>query len=308
MGMAEYIQMLHNAGIPYRENEPMVAHTTFRAGGAARVAVFPSNREQLLTALRATAYGLPLTVLGNGSNVLFRDGGYNGVVVVTTALQDVAFSDVAEDGRVHVTVSCGVSLTGLAGACRKKGLSGLEFAYGIPGTVGGAVYMNAGAYGGQMSDVVTGSRYYDADEGRVAEWSASEHDFDYRFSRYMTCPHKTVLDVTLSLTPDDPSEILKRMTAHMDARKAKQPLEYPSAGSTFKRPEGRFVGQMTEECGLKGYTVGGAQLSEKHGGFVINRGGATASDVLAVMEHIEGVIFDTYGVRLEREVQVLGEE
>ena len=229
-------------------------------------------------------------------------------MVITTAIQQVTFSEPMADGGVGVTASCGASLTGLAKACQKKGLSGLEFAYGIPGTVGGAVFMNAGAYGGQMSDVVTASQFYDRERDKVGEWTAEEHRFDYRFSRYMTEPCRTVLSVTLVLHPDDPTAILGRMTQHMEARKSKQPLEYPSAGSTFKRPEGRFVGQMTEECGLKGYTVGGAQLSEKHGGFVINCGGATASDILAVTAHIEQVIWDTYGVRLEREMLVLGED
>ena len=308
MDMMAYLDALLKKGVMYREQESMALHTTFCAGGTARLTVFPSTREQLMTALTAPSYGVPMTVLGNGSNVLFRDGGYDGAVVITTGVRDVTFSSPDADGVVRVTAACGASLTGLAAKCQKKGLSGLEFAYGIPGTVGGAVYMNAGAYGGEMADVLTESRHYDTETGVVGEWRADEHHFDYRFSHYMACPHKTVLDVTLSLKQDDPAAILDRMTQHMEARKSKQPLEYPSAGSTFKRPEGRFVGQMTEECGLKGYTVGGARLSEKHGGFVINCGGATASDILAVMEHIEAVIYDTYGVNLEREVQILGED
>ena len=286
----------------------MAQYTTFRAGGEARLVVFPTTNEQLLTALTAPSYGLPMTVLGNGSNVLFRDGGYDGVVVISTGIKKVEFCPPDEDGSACVIAACGASLTGLALACQKKGLSGLEFAYGIPGTVGGAVYMNAGAYGGQMSDVVTASIHYDSHIGKVDTWDASRHGFDYRFSHYMSQPCKTVLEVQMRLVPDDPDAILARMEQHMKARKDKQPLGYPSAGSTFKRPEGRFVGQMTEECGLKGYTVGGAQLSEKHGGFVINRGGATATDILAVMEHIETVIYDTYGVVLEREVQILGKD
>ena len=306
--MTTYINVLRDKGIECRENESMAQHTTFRAGGNARLAVFPKNREELLTALQAAKRQVPVVVLGNGSNVLFRDGGYKGAVIVTTALQSVTFSEPSADGSVTVTADCGVSLTGLARACGKRGLSGLEFAFGIPGTVGGAVFMNAGAYGGQMSDVVVQSDYYDGETGEVRQLNAAEHAFDYRFSRYMNAPHLTILGTRLVLRPDDPEAVTERMMINMESRKTKQPLEFPSAGSTFKRPSGRFVGQMTQECGLKGYTVGGAQLSEKHGGFVINRGGATAADLLAVMEHIERVILATYGVQLEREVRVLGED
>jgi UDP-N-acetylmuramate dehydrogenase len=183
-------------------------------------------------------------------------------------------------------------------------LNGLEFAYGIPGTLGGGVYMNAGAYGGQLADVVT-SVCVIAPDGTVSHLTAEQLQFGYRHSVLMEQP-LVVWSVTLELTCGDREQIREKMDAHMTARREKQPLEYPSGGSFFKRPEGYFAGALIEQCGLKGYTVGGAQVSEKHAGFVINRGGATCADVMALCRHVQDTVYEAHGVRLEREVQLVG--
>lgn len=297
-------------------HESMAAHTTFRIGGAAACVAIPANKEELLAVLaahRRICPDLPLCVLGNGSNVVFSDEGFQGLVVLTGQVRRVQIRETpTEDGHVLVEVDSGVSLTGLAGTCMRpipalggQGLSGLSFAYGIPGCIGGGIVMNAGAYGGEMSDVVVFCDYYDAADGTVHRLTRDELDFSYRHSIFSDHPSRVILGATLALRPGDAGLIRAEAEAHMAARKEKQPLEYPNAGSVFKRPEGHFAGKLIEDCGLKGYTVGGAQVSEKHAGFIINRGGATASDVKTLVAHIRLLVLATQGVDLVCEIRFI---
>ena len=305
---------LDGQNISYKLNEPMSAHTGFRAGGAAAVAVFPKSIEELVSALNTVdALEIPSVILGGGSNTLFCDGCFEGAVILTNNLKCFSIQSTPDGRGATVTAECGVSLTSIAKKASEytpdgeMALSGLEFAYGIPGTVGGAVAMNAGAYGGEMKDIVIFSRCYDRVSKKIITLMADEHDFSYRHSVFSIRRELVVLNTTLALGFASRSEIKDLMQKNIQARRDKQPLEYPSCGSTFLRPQGRYVGQMTEECGLKGYTVGGAQLSEKHGGFVINRGGATASDILDVIRHIKATVLEKYGVTLECEIKIISD-
>ena len=241
---------------------------------------------------------MPVFVLGKGSNILVRDSGIRGVVVSTEKLDKITV-----DGNKLICQS-GASFTYAAIVARDNGLSGLTFAYGIPGSVGGAVYMNAGAYGGQISDVVVKTTYYDAENDEVRE--CEEHNFGYRESVFKENRSWYIISSEFELTPGDPATIKAEMDDYMERRRSKQPLEFPSAGSTFKRYPGHFTGQLIEESGLKGARVGGAEVSTKHAGFVINRDNATADDVLNLIDHIKSVIKNNYGFELECEVIVVG--
>ncbi len=279
-----------------KENISMKGFTTFKTGGNARVAVFPQSIEAMAKTVRLLK-GTKYCVLGNGSNVIFSDDGYDGTVVFTTAMKAVAVKDGV------ITAQCGAGLTGVSALALKNGLSGLEFAYGIPGSVGGAVFMNAGAYDGEMAQIVVKSTYIDKD-GNVGQKLAQEHEFAYRHSSYMDSSD-IIVECQMNLVPADPAQIKAKMDENMSKRRDKQPLEYPSAGSTFKRPEGYFAGKLISDCGLKGYTVGGAQVSEKHAGFIINIGDATSSDILKLIDHIKNEVFRQFGVELECEVRYI---
>ncbi len=301
------------ASVPFLLDEPMSRHTTFRIGGPADLCVMPQNQSELITALRIWGTGesgCPLCVLGNGSNVLFADEGFRGMVILTGGVKNFSFSPEESDGTITVTADCGVSLTALAAACVRDGrqLSGLAFAYGIPGSVGGAVVMNAGAYGGEMSQVVTCGEGYDTTTGEIVYLDRAAHCFGYRHSVYTERPELVMLRAHMTLHQADRKDIRADMDRNMAARQEKQPLSYPSAGSIFKRPAipGVYVGKLVEECGLKGFTVGGAQISTQHAGFIINLGGATASDVLAVIEHVKKTVWQTYGIELVCEVRIIG--
>ncbi len=298
-------------------HEPMAAHTTFRIGGEAALVAVPGTREELLAVLathRRVCPDLPLCVLGNGSNVVFADEGFDGLVVLTARVRGVQIHSIpTEDGHILVSADCGASLTGLALTCMKpqptfggQGLSGLAFAYGIPGCIGGAVVMNAGAYGGEMADVAMVCDYYDPADGEVHHLTKDKLNFSYRHSVFSEHPSWVVLGVTLALTLGDAEVIRAEAEAHMTARKEKQPLEHPNAGSVFKRPEGHFAGKLIEDCGLKGYTVGGAQVSEKHAGFIVNCGGATAADIRTLVAHIQAVVYEKFGVELVCEIRFIG--
>lgn len=294
--------MLDFNGIEIRERELLSKHSTFKIGGEAKVAVFPKSIDELVCVLKALKNcSYKYKVIGNGSNILFDDEGFDGIIVIT---KRVCYTEYIHRGEsTFVKVSCGRSLTDLAGEVGKKhSLGGMEFAYGIPGTVGGAVYMNAGAYGGQMSDIVKETEYFDTDCGEVKTLSAGEHNFGYRHSVFTEHPEYVILSTTLELKEGNAEEIFASMTKNMTSRREKQPLEYPNAGSTFKRPEGYFAGKLIEDCGLKGYTVGGAQISPKHAGFTVNVGGATSRDVLAVIEHTKKTVKENFGVELESEI------
>lgn len=287
------------AGLEVRRDLPLAAYTTFRIGGPAAIALFPSTAEAARAALdMICAAEVPYYTIGNGSNLLCADAGFTGAVLFTGKMKQVSFAGTT------VTAEAGASLTALAAEAQRRGLDGLAFAYGIPGSVGGAVRMNAGAYGGEMANVVVASRCYDV--AAHTEKAIADHSFSYRHSIYTDHPADVVLSVTMALSSGDPAEILARMQDYMQRRRDKQPLELPSAGSVFKRPEGYFAGKLIEDCGLKGSAIGGAQVSEKHAGFIVNRGGATADDVLRLIEHIRATVRRTYNVELECELIRLG--
>lgn len=310
--LAALTSALDELCIPYAENDPLSRRTSFRIGGPAAIAVNPRTRAEFIAVLdlcREKGSGLPVMLLGRGSNVLFSDEGYAGVVIRTSKVNRVVFDTACDACKPNglIYADCGVSLSALAAACVTEGraLAGLSFAHGIPGSVGGAVVMNAGAYGGEMAQVVCGCDYYDMDSGQEGHLSAEELQFSYRHSVFSDHPSWVVLGATLALPEGNAAAIQAEMDANALARRTKQPLEYPSAGSVFKRPATGYMGQMVEACGLKGYTVGGAQVSEKHAGFIINRDHATAADVRAVIEHIQTVIEQNYGFIPECEIRII---
>lgn len=282
--------------------EPMAKHTSFRIGGPADVLAQPADEAELAALLkRAAEHAVPVTLIGNGSNLLVRDKGIRGLVIKLSNL----FSSITVDGNV-MTFGSGISLAMASKKAASLSLSGMEFAVGIPGTIGGAVYMNAGAYDGEMAKVVTCVRVMDI-QGKISELQASELDFAYRHTALQNSGW-IVISVTVALQPGEAESIAAKMADFSQRRISKQPLELPSAGSMFKRPVGYFAGTLIEQTGLKGYTVGGAQVSQKHAGFVVNVGGATAQDVLQLISDVQSKVFAAHGVRLEPEVLVLGEE
>lgn len=282
--------------------EPMTKHTSFHIGGPAELMAQPQSEAELQSLLlKAAEAAVPVTLVGNGSNLLVRDKGIRGLVIkLGSMLRDVKVS-----GNV-LTFGSGVSLAQASKKAAEMGLSGMEFAVGIPGSIGGAVYMNAGAYDGEMSKVVKSVRVMDA-AGEVSELSAGELDFGYRHSA-LQGSGKIVTSVTVELAAGDKQAIAEKMADFSKRRITKQPLELPSAGSMFKRPPGYFAGTLIDQTGLKGYTVGGAQVSTKHAGFVVNIGGATAADVLQLISDVQAKVFAAHGVKLEPEVLVLGEK
>lgn len=283
-------------------DEPMSRHTSFKIGGPADILVEPSDAQRLAAVLKIIKrFELPYFVMGNGSNLLVGDKGIRGAVI---KLSD-SMSGCDVEGT-KITAMSGIKLSRLANTAMKNGLSGLEFASGIPGTLGGAVFMNAGAYGGEMKDVIRAVTYVDTDECRVHTIPAQECDFGYRHSAFAD-GGRIVTEAELELTLDDMSEIRGRMNELAAKRAEKQPLDKPSAGSTFKRPEGYFAGTLIQEAGLKGCRIGGAEVSEKHSGFIINAGGATAADVLALIDHVRETVMKKFGVSLEPEVRLVGE-
>lgn len=282
-------------------DEPMSRHTTFRIGGNADYFVKPGNADEVAAVIAVCReYNIPYFILGNGSNLLVSDDGYRGMIINIMDNMD----SVTVDGRI-ITAQAGAMLVRVSVMARDNALTGLEFASGIPGTIGGAVYMNAGAYGGEMKNVVKTVRAID-EYGRIYELDSEKMDFSYRHS-IVEERKLIVLEVTLELEHGSREAIDNRMKELAEARRSKQPLEYPSAGSTFKRPEGYFAGKLIMDAGLRGYSVGGAQVAEKHCGFVINKGGATASDVVELIRDVQHDVDDKFGVTLEPEVKMLGE-
>lgn len=292
------IDRLNAANISYKTELPLSEHSTFRIGGNASLAVMPESCEAMIYAVKlAKESGEKYTVIGNGSNILFSDKGYDGVIILTEKFNRFSVKE------NKISAGCGVSFTRLAVIAKDSYLTGLEFAYGIPGTVGGAVYMNAGAYGGETKDVLSSAIVYNAADGSVREYKNSECGFDYRTSVFAKNTALTVLSADFILKSGNQSEIVDKMSELMSKRKEKQPLEYPNAGSTFKRPEGYFAGKLIEDSGLKGYRIGGAEISTKHAGFVVNVGGATADDVLRLIEHTKETVLRNFGVTLECEIK-----
>ena len=281
--------------------EDMSEHTTFRAGGRADVFVTPESIEEATEIVRLLlTHDETYTVIGNGSNILVPDEGYNGCIICMGRGED----DITVNGNT-IKAGAGAMLSKVAKIAYDNCLTGLEFASGIPGSVGGAIVMNAGAYGGEIKDVVTSVTLYDATAKEIVTKTAEEMKFGYRTSIIKFYPY-VVLEAEFSLKEGDRAAIKETMDDLAARRRDKQPLEYPSAGSTFKRPEGYFAGKLIEDAGLKGVSVGGAQVSEKHSGFVINKGGATATDILELIRRIREKVYEDSGVMLETEVVILG--
>ena len=280
--------------------EPMSRHTTFRVGGNAEVFVSPKIAQTAELLALAKEYEIPVTIIGNGSNLLVGDKGIRGLVL---SFGKEAEYIVVEDTRM--TIGAGTILAKAAAEAARNGLTGLEFAAGIPGTLGGAIVMNAGAYDGEMKDIVISAKVLTA-EGDIVELTNAELEFAYRHS---CIPEKgyIVLEVTLELQQGEETAIREKMADFKNRRVEKQPLEYPSAGSTFKRPEGYFAGKLIQDAGLRGYAVGGAQVSEKHCGFVINKGNATAADVCELINNVKNIVYEKFQVELEPEVKMIGE-
>ena len=297
--MEQLKQLLTAAGIAYKENEPLAAHCTFKIGGPARLFVQPVDHAQLCrTVALCKAQGVRYYLLGNGSNILFADEGYDGAVLDISSMQDTV-----EVHGTQLTAGAGVRLSALCKTALEHGLTGLEFAYGIPGTVGGAVYMNAGAYGGEMKDVLVSATYLTR-EGEIVTEDAANLDLSYRHSIFEE-NGGCILSAKFHLKRGDSAAIKARMDELMQKRIDKQPLDKPSAGSTFKRPVGAFAAALIDQCGLRGYRHGGAAVSEKHCGFVVNLGGATCADVLALCDEVRAIVKEKTGYDLEKEIRVV---
>ena len=284
------------------DDEPMSAHTSFRIGGIVRRMAFPEDAEQMILLVSfARELGISPLVIGNGTNLLIGDGGTDGLVISTREMNRVT----PGNRKGEIVAQAGASLTRTALFACENGLTGLEFAHGIPGSVGGGISMNAGAYGGELKDVLTGAAVLFPDEG-VKYLNAEELHLAYRHTVITEHPDAVVLYGTFCLQEGDAAEIKARMDELMERRRTAQPLEYPSAGSFFKRPEGHFAAALIEQAGCKGMAVGDARVSEKHAGFLINTGHATCADVLALMEKVQKRVYDAYGIVLEPEVRIIG--
>ena len=282
-------------------NEPMKKHTTFRAGGPADYFYEPETYEDIKNILKvAKEENIPVTIIGNGSNLLVKDGGIRGLVIKLYE----NFCEIKVDGE-YIKALSGAKMPQIGNAALKEGLSGFEFASGIPGTIGGGLMMNAGAYGGELSDIVVSAEYLE--NGEIKTYTKDEMCLGYRKSIFQG-KDGVILSVTLKLRNGNKEEIKAKMDDLKERRVSKQPLEFASAGSTFKRPEGYFAGKLIEDAGLKGAKVGDAEVSEKHAGFVINRKNATASEILELIEYVKKKVYENSGVKLEPEVKIIGED
>ncbi len=294
------LDLLNNKNIEYSLNEPMCKHTTFHIGGKADYYIKPSNEEEFIAVFRCTYESdMSVFVCGNLSNIVFSDDGFRGAVIDTRNMNK-CFAD----GR-FLYAQAGASMTSVAKIALERGLSGLEFSYGIPGTVGGGVFMNAGAYGGQISDTVVSVRAYDIEQDTIVELTRDQCDFSYRHSVFLE-GKMLIISCVFELISADREAIRLTMNENMQARRDKQPLDLPSAGSVFKRPEGHYVGKMIDELGLKGLRVGGIEVSKKHGGFMVNVGGGTCDDLISLISFVKEKVYAAYGVALECEIGFVG--
>lgn len=284
------------------EDAPLSAYTTFHIGGPADVLIKPRNSRELReTVVACRDHKIPMYVMGNGSNILVRDGGFRGAVVVL----GTAMSSVKVAGNV-VQAMAGAKLSMVARAVAENRLSGMEFVYGIPGTVGGAVYMNAGAYQGEMKDIVSRVTLMDHN-GLTKSFSSAQMEFGYRASR-LHHTDEIIVEAEFLLRRGNMAQIKAQMEEYSASRREKQPIDIPSAGSMFKRPQGHYAAALIDQAGLKGLTVGGAQVSEKHAGFIVNLGSATAADVLTLIRKVQEEVLQATGVQLEPEVRIIGED
>lgn len=284
-------------------NAPMKEHTTFKIGGAADVLIFPSSAQEVSEIFKLIEmFSLPCIILGNGSNVLIRDKGIRGAVIKFT---EEFFGNISCEGQRLVACS-GAKLKDVAEFAAEKGLTGLEFACGIPGSIGGAIFMNAGAYDGEMKNTVASVKAVNRN-GELVEFNGAALDLKYRHSIFQE-NNCAICEVELILQRGHVDDIKNKMADFTARRESKQPLDLPSAGSTFKRPKGNFAGTLIDKTGLKGLRIGGAMVSEKHAGFVVNTGNATAQDVLALIEEVRRRVYEAHGVTLSPEVRIIGEE
>lgn len=302
----------------YEKDLDLSKYCSMKTGGRADIAFFPSTEEEFISVLTIlNRKKIKYFIFGNGSNVLLPDEGLRSVVIFTIKMKNFtiekeerttcSYSGESNIQKETIYAECGLSLTLFSGLVGKIGLSGLEFAYGIPGTVGGAIYMNAGAYGGEIKDVAMSVRYYDVDTGQIGVYYGEENEFSYRNSVFCKNGKKIILGATFELEYANSSEIMQKSEQFLQARIDKQPLDYPSCGSVFKRPEGYFAGKLIEDSQLKGVCVGGACVSEKHAGFIINKESATTSDVMNLIELVRKTVKECYGILLETEIKIISE-
>ena len=285
-------------------NEPMSKHTSFKIGGPAECFIKAQNIEQLKNILEyAKKENIKLTIIGNGSNILVSDQGIQGIVL---KIDIEKLEEKIEDEKIILTVGSGVKLGALAQKCLKEEITGLEFASGIPGTIGGAIRMNAGAHGSEMKDIVKTVTYMDRNT-EIHKITNEQAEFEYRKSLFVNSDY-IILETEIQLKKGKLEEIKEKMEEYANYRKEKQPIEYPSAGSTFKRGKDFITAKLIDEAGLKGYQIGGAQVSEKHAGFIINKGDATATDILNLIEYVKKEIHKKFDKNIELEVQVIGEK
>lgn len=285
-------------------NEPMKKHTSFKVGGNAEFYINVKSEEELYQAIDyAKEKNIPFLIIGNGSNILVKDKGIKGLVIKI----DILKKEVEKrKDEVIVTVGAGEKIMALANTLAKEGISGFEELSGIPGTIGGAIYMNAGAYGKEMKDIVISTKCMDLD-GKIFELSNEEQKFEYRKSIFDSCKY-IILETKLRLQYGNEETIKERMTELQKMRKEKQPIEYTSAGSTFKRKEGVITAKLIDDCGLKGYQIGGAQVSEKHAGFIINKDNASAKDIIDLIKYVKEKVYSKYEIEIEEEIKIVGDD
>lgn len=282
-------------------NANMSEHIYFKVGGPADILLIPKTKDQIVKTIKTCKENnIPYYVIGNGSNLLVKDGGIRGVIIKLTELNNINISE----GKV--IAETGALLKDASKIALENNLTGLEFACGIPGSIGGAVFMNAGAYNGEIADVIESAEVL-TEDGKIIKYTKEELNLGYRTSRVME-EKAIVLEAVFALQSGEQEKIKARVDDLTEKRESKQPLEYPSAGSTFKRPEGYFAGKLIQDAGLKGYSIGGAAVSQKHSGFVINKGGATAKDILDLIAHIQSEVKNQFGVDLHPEVRIIGED
>lgn len=300
MSYQKLTESLKNSSLQLKENQPLSQYTTFKIGGNCPLMAFPKTQEELLLCLKeAKKYNLPIIPLGNGSNLLVSDQGYDALFINTKNFQNIN-----KTSPTTLEASSGIMLGKLANFALNHSLTGLEFAQGIPGTLGGGILMNAGAYGGEMSQVIHSVTSYHLESEKLLTRPLQDLDFSYRHSLFSQ-NKEIILSATLSLQEGIPQEIQAKMKEFSASRNEKQPLNYPSCGSTFKRPQGHFAAALIDQANLKGFAIGDAEVSTKHAGFVINKGNATCQDVLALTDHIKEKIRTETGINLELEVQLL---